>query len=312
MLNFERLVVLFFRFALAKEEVMAGAGGDGGRIVAEPSTAPQQSIGKLPEWASQPFDDCRRQLREITDVLHLARKGIVMVSELPKEIEWLMAVDNLLPNDDAEEPSKEEKVEHLEAAKRQADLANHEVERDFPLLHAQAVISLWTSLEALIKNFLAAWIENDSNARKTEALRKLKITLWEYEGMDAVERNLYTIDLLAREVSAPLKHGVSRFETLLDVFGLGGVVDEEVRKAMFEMSQVRNVLVHKRGLADRRLVEACPWLGRSIGEPVVVSHTNFASYFHFSLKYYFVLLNRVRARFNLSPHWPGDTAPLGA
>lgn len=52
--------------------------------------------------------------------------------------------------------------------------------------------------------------------------------------------------------------GVARFETLLALVELSGAIDEEHRKGLFELQQVRNVIVHRAGIVDRRLREQCP------------------------------------------------------
>jgi uncharacterized protein YutE (UPF0331/DUF86 family) len=49
--------------------------------------------------------------------------------------------------------------------------------------------------------------------------------------------------------------GCGRFESLLDTIGLGGSVEETVKRLFLELSQVRNIVVHKAGKADKRIVE---------------------------------------------------------
>jgi hypothetical protein len=45
-----------------------------------------------------------------------------------------------------------------------------------------------------------------------------------------------------------------------------------------ELSQIRNILVHKAGIADRRLVESCQWLGFQIGQRVKVGYSMYRSF----------------------------------
>lgn len=256
----------------------------------------------LPEWARLPFDDFRQQVMEIGDVLDLACQGIAMLRGRPQALEAL-AQATALDNEGAQADDSESKPDYLDsldAAKRQADLAQGEVDKNFPLLHSQAIISLWSSLEALIENFLAAWLENEPTARLIDPVRKLKISMWQYDEMNSGERNLYTVELLEREVNSPLNQGVARFESLLDVFGFGGGTTEDVRKDIFEMNHIRNVLVHRRGRADRRLVDACPWLELKVGEPIQVSHQQFGRYYISTTQYFFDVYNRVRAHYGAS------------
>ena len=80
---------------------------------------------------------------------------------------------------------------------------------------------------------------------------------------------------------------------------MSGSVEEHVKRTLFEMNQVRNVLVHKRGIADRRLVEACPWLNLSLGDSVKVDHKMFQRYDEAVQKYVLTIMDRVSERFGL-------------
>ncbi|MCH7580782.1 MAG: hypothetical protein IIC91_00210 [Chloroflexi bacterium] len=270
------------------------------------------SRNELPGWAKVPFRGFRKNVIEIADVLHLACDGIAMLRARPQALEALAETDEMLreafqlENVDEEAASHGEEAHEdpLADARRQAHLAQEEVEKNFPLLHAQAVISLWGSLEALIKNFLGAWIGNEPTARESQIVRKLKVPLWQFDDMSPDERNLFTVELLEREVNSTLRQGVTRFEAVLELFDLGGKVDEAVGKDIFEMGHVRNVLVHRRGMVDRRLLEACPWLEAKVGETLQITHQDFGRYYMSTTRYFFDVYNRVRKHFGEAPFVP--------
>jgi hypothetical protein len=56
-----------------------------------------------------------------------------------------------------------------------------EVDSDFPLLHGQSTIAMWSSLEAWVRSFVANWLANEPEAWQAEAVQKLKIRLGELE-----------------------------------------------------------------------------------------------------------------------------------
>jgi hypothetical protein len=266
----------------------------------------------LPDWAKAPFHRFLDQLEQVSQLVHLSAHGIAMITALPKAIEVLADTEDLVADaqeefakegGDSTEPKPQEtsdsKDQRLKRAREEAELAQREVDNEFPLLHAQAAISIWAALEALIHSFLAGWLTNEPSAKDVEEVRKLRIRLWEYDAMDMQERCLHTVALLDQELGTPLSHGVTRFERLLAPFGLAGSVDDDVKKALFEMNHVRNVLVHREGIADRRLAEACPWLQVKPGDPVVVRHETFARYAGAAHDYVLELIQRVRERFGL-------------
>ena len=201
-------------------------------------------------------------------------------------------------------------LDSLEEAERQAEFAKQELDKGFPLLHAQALISCWTALEVYVENLLAAWLENEPSSLEAEAVKKLKVPLWEYHQMDAQERCLYTMQLLQRELSGPLTAGITAFEVQLRPFGLAGHVDKDISKDIFEANHLRNVLVHRGGVADRRLLSACPWLALELGEPVVVGHEEFGRLSLAIIHYAFVIHDRVRQHFRLEVRVPGILAGL--
>jgi len=182
----------------------------------------------------------------------------------------------------------------LEDAKEAAKLAAKEVRGGFPLLHEQAVISLWGWTENAVAAFLAAWLENNPSAWNVPEVARLRVRIGEYEELDRQERCLYIVELLERELGGPSRHGVNRFENLLKPFKLDGRVPKIVGRGFLELHQIRNVLVHRNGAADRRMVEACPWLRVKIGAPIIVKHRQFVRYCLAAIKYVTVIKNRLR------------------
>ena len=107
---------------------------------------------------------------------------------------------------------------------------------------------------------------------------------------------------LERNLKANERFGVNRIEVLLSVMGLPGQeIPEEVKRNIFEMQQVRNTIVHRGSIADKRLVEACPWLGLVPGAIIRVTHEDYRRYVRSVDDYVVGLINRARAHFGLPP-----------
>ena len=134
-----------------------------------------------------------------------------------------------------------------------------------------------------------------------DALNRLKVRLGDYEALEPSDRSLWVIDLVDQEVSGPLRNGVSRFESLLQVFGLDGAVEDELRKTLFELSQIRHVILHRHGEADKKLLDSCPWLPFHLGEPVKITHEMYHRYHVACDIYRTALIQRVRAAYELAP-----------
>jgi hypothetical protein len=246
---------------------------------------------KAPEWALNPFEEGLSNLERMNQLLELSIRGISALRAMPQVVSAIAKATG--------ETSTESHQSELAWTTKLAELAKREVEEGFPLLHAQTLVALWGSLEALIITFLVCWLQNEPQAMQTEGIQNLSIKLGEYESLQGEERAIYIIELLEREMKAPFKAGVNRFESLLEVFGLSGYVDESDKKNLYEMSQLRNVLVHRRGIADKHLIDACPWLDLETGQPVLVT---FESYQRFSasvVHYIIELVARVGTYFGM-------------
>lgn len=229
-----------------------------------------------PPWATEPFKEFVDNTERLGNLLHLCISGISVLRGMPGIVE---AIEKAEPGDPQQAAGK------LESAKKQAELAQREVDEGFPLLRAQTVISLWSALEATIRTFLARWLENNEQALAVDPVQKLRVKIGEYEKLQGEDRYFYILDRLEQETSAPLKCGVTRFEVLLEPFGLSGAVSDEDRRNLFELNQVRNVLVHRSGVTDRRLPDACPWLGLSPGQALRLDDAMMGRYFQSSIQY---------------------------
>ena len=229
---------------------------------------------KAPDWATEPWGEYVRHAARLMQLLQLSVEGISAIQAMPRLVEVLAK------GDDSEEAKNK-----IESARKAADLANREVDEGFPLLHAQTTIALWSALEAAFRVFMASWLQNHEPAMGIEAIQKLRVRIGEYENLEGEYRYLYILERLEQEMSLPLKSGVTRFESLLALFGLSGSIDEDSRRALFELNQVRNNLVHRSGVADKRLIDSCPWLGLKIGEVVELGDDATKRYFRATYRY---------------------------
>jgi len=179
-------------------------------------------------------------------------------------------------------------------ARNTAALAKEEADGDFPLMHAHALMGLWSALEALIEDVTVAWLVAKPEVIHGPAFAKIRVPVSDYHQMSVEDRMAYVVTELQRDLKAELRQGVTRFESVLDAIGMGSGVSSDIRKAIFEIQQVRNSLAHRGGVADRRLIEACPWLGLKQGQPLVVTHEKFEYYIDAVYGYLADLINRWR------------------
>lgn len=244
-----------------------------------------------PSWAMAPFKWFLEKTKQLDQLLSLAIRGISVLQAMPKVVDAV-----------AKAEGKQDEPKHADdkkMAQEIASLARNEVEENFPLLHAHNLVAVWSLLEALIRTFVAEWLANYPEAMATPAVSKIRVRLGDYHSVPDEEKPLHVAELLERELGAGLRNGVDRFEAMLEPFGLSGEVSKETKKAIFELGQIRNALVHRAGHADRTLVDSCPWLHFKPGEKIKVSRDIYARCFHAAHDYTVQLIARVGEKFGV-------------
>jgi hypothetical protein len=232
---------------------------------------------------------------QVDRVLRLSIEGIAQVSQMVPLVEALANYEVVT----GERETDDER--DIESARKRSEFAQREIDTGFPVLHAQAVVASWGFIEAMVEDLVVCLLMVEPGHLSHDSLRRIRIPLAEYESLEPEERMRFLVKEFARQSSADLKQGVSGFEMLLDLVGLSGAIDAEIRRDLFELSQVRNVVVHRSDVADRRFCDACPWLGLSPGDQVRVSHEDYLRYSSAVGEYFTVILERDLVRTGVSP-----------
>lgn len=239
------------------------------------------------ERVKQPLARLGEYITEADRLLTLCMAGFGTLSQMAPLAEALEDLEGLSGDSESREGRDMEDI-HQRAAFAQA-----EIDRGFPLLHAHTLVGAWGALESTILDFMVAWLLVNPAVLQRPDFKKVKIPLADFEALDREERMRYVVDTVERDAGTQFKAGVTRFEGLLALIGLSGPVDDDTRKHLHEAFQLRNVIVHRAAIADRRFVEACPQLGYKVGEKVVISHEAWLKYRNAIYRYATAVIRRV-------------------
>jgi len=227
-------------------------------------------------WVDEYFTAALDELDRLRDVLRLSAEGISTIPAVPR----LVAVLGKPP-------------EKIEAANQRAELAKKEIERGFATLNGFGVVALWSWLETFVIDFVVLCIERRFTSLETLKVPKVRIDLAEYATMRGRDRARFIVDVIDRELAGPLRNGLGRFDSLLEAVGINVPLESEYRRKLFELQQVRNCLSHRFGVADARLVEACPWLKLKKGQRLAVTQGDVQAYAGSGGRYLLLLLYEV-------------------
>jgi hypothetical protein len=229
------------------------------------------------------FRRCLDYLNRLRRLLEVCRFGIRCVHAMPDVV-----AKDIIP---ALRPGPED----VAVLKKSSRLAAEELDKGFPFLNSYGVVACWGALEALATDVVIDRLLLYPDTLSSEPWAKLKVTFADYERLDRVDKLHYATRELERSVSADLKAGVNRFEAMFAAIGVDGPVDAEVRRSLFEMSQVRNLIVHRASIADAKFITACPWFKFKIGDEVLVTDDMCGSYLTAAYKYVILVMRREKA-----------------
>ena len=238
------------------------------------------------------FEAFLSEIQKIDRVLRISIDGIRALSESVPLHEALAELDRI----DGKITDASEQERHLEAVRERTAFAKEEVENGFATIHGQATVALWGALESFVEDLAIFYLQNEPSLLRDPTFSGIRVSLAEFEATDPEDRLRLLLREYARQKKADLKFGVTGFELLLEPVGLAGPVADEMRRNLFEISQVRSVLVHRSGVTDSRLVRSCPWLGLKQGQQVHVSAQDYARYLDSVQKYTMELIVRSLVR----------------
>lgn len=271
---------------------------------------PSQSAAvQAAKWAMRPLETFLDDLVRYADIHKLTRIGLRQVTVIPQLADALEKFKSAIATEQESE-STSARIDKDER-NRLAALAQDELDLGFPVLNAHFVVGLWSMLEAMIRDYVVLWLRTCPECLHSEQFSRISIRLAEYMALSESDRYYHIVDQLDRETGGPLRQGVTRFESLLEVIGLRtGEVLETTRYGLYELSQVRNAIVHRAGVADFKLVRNCPRLDLQVGDRIRVTHGQVDRYTNAVCGYLLLIIVRAGTHFgvDMEAHRPRDPA----
>jgi hypothetical protein len=240
----------------------------------------------IPEYALRPLKSFLDYWEDSLRLLELSIEGLSMLKDVPKVLESIRANEeiqkpmreklNIKAN--PEMPSIEAISQMIKKAEVKAEFSEKEIRAGFPLLHAHTLVGVWGALEAAIEDMLVGTLMNEPRFLEFPVFAKIRVPLAEFQMLDKEDRMRFVIEEASRNLGTVRGQGVDTFESLLEHFLLSGAVLAEIKKTIWEISNIRNVIVHRNSIADRRLIKHCTWLNMQVGDKVVISHEQLERY----------------------------------
>jgi hypothetical protein len=215
-------------------------------------------------------------LNSVTDVTELTYEGIGALTGVPRLLEAMRRPE-----------------EEVARAREQSGKAQAQMDAQFALFHAQAIMGLWGALEAAIEELGAEWLKHRPEVLNGSRLDKLRVPI-ALLNADEEDRNMALVREINRSIGSDLKLGVGQFEGFLDAMGLGGGLPANMRQVLLFTQQYRHLVAHRGGRVDQRFKAACPFEAAIEGETLNVGASRFALIRTALIGYVALLMDRFR------------------
>ncbi len=185
------------------------------------------------------------ELKKFYELLELSMNGLIIAEILPQTIDTL---------DISKDKSAFSEL-FMKTVGGISIKAKKEIKNGFPFLMKQSIVMLYSQLETSIKHLIIQIFTIEGSLQHLKEINKIKISFSEYHNLNEVEKIEYFYKKFEENISTGMKYGVKRFEALLKPLALSGDIPEKLKNNISELSQVRNVIVHRNGVADKRFVD---------------------------------------------------------
>lgn len=236
------------------------------------------------------IDQCIENLVDTQRLLEVSLAGLRFAERSVENHDLL--VEYGLRRGTIEALGAEQKKQRTLALERAQFAAAEAADGHFRLC-CQFLTSVWTSLEVMVEDAAKASIEYQPERLADPVFATATLALKKLTSDDERPILLRLVDLAYESVEKGNGAGVTFLESFLRLAGCDGSVDAATGSALYELQGIRNVVVHRRGVADERFVAQCPHLGATAGEQLPLTVDGAHRYWLAALRYSFVVCNRL-------------------
>jgi len=146
-----------------------------------------------------------------------------------------------------------------------------EVESGLPKLNSHVLVNIWSAFETCFNEYCVLSIVSNPSLAASESMKKIRIPAAYLYQSDPTATASAVLEEVVRSTGASMKGGLGRFTCVLEHLGINVALEPEIRKDFIIASKLRNVIVHRFGIADARFVTECPDVDVEIGQKVLVT-----------------------------------------
>ena len=169
---------------------------------------------------------------------------------------------------------------------------------DFFKTNQHIFIAMWNSLQTAIENTLTELLKKEdvrNDIINSDITDKLKNML-----KDEIDEDNYRWFLSKWQTKGNNKTEYT--ESKLQYFDLDGNISEDLKTGLIEMNTLRNCLVHRAGIADKKTVKQAPSLNLTVNKEIQITQDMLLKYHKIAGNYGTELMGRaIKCKYLNSP-----------
>ncbi|PKO01992.1 MAG: hypothetical protein CVU43_10140 [Chloroflexi bacterium HGW-Chloroflexi-5] len=220
-----------------------------------------------------PIDEIER-LHKFAEV---SLTGLNVCGQAKQSVELNKRIDKVLKRP-SRYSSQEQYDEEVKNAENLESFVSEEKKTGFDFLFSLLILRLWTILETYIDDLIFDLLDDQTYFLTNKEVQSIKVPLAYYQGLSLSEQKWFIISEIKNILKSDMGPGVNHFEPLLRLFDLQGNINEDVKKVIYEFSQIRNLIAHKNGMVDQTFIKKCPKFSKKIGEKIYMTNELFHLY----------------------------------
>lgn len=221
-------------------------------------------------WLLDPIAQCTEYLAEEIMVAALSERGLIALNNLPFV---LKAASHALKSTQA----KAAMNKLLSESPGDARFAQEEITKEFPKTRAHSSIGFWAAIESCVEEVMINHLSRVPDAYEIMAERFPNAKHKHNPRRSEEDNHRKYVKDVESTLNEP--NVVRRYQLLLGAFHLSPELQPAHVDVLTELSEVRNVILHRRSMVDRRFLEKCPHLKLSVGQKYSIDRETYLRFY---------------------------------
>lgn len=163
----------------------------------------------------------------------------------------------------------EEEIKHKN--KELIDAVKKEIKEDYYSVKSAELILLYSRFESAITDVVYMYFQK-CDASELPRIDSVKYNINDLFRMNKKDQMLLIADLYIQQKTTGIRYGFNRFEATLEpILGLSKT-NKNIKTEIFKFSQIRNLLIHKNGVVDKKFKDLFKDAEQKIGSKISISN----------------------------------------